>query len=435
MAGFLDRLFGGNNENRNKSSSMHPGDPALVSLFGDQNGNNVTSETAMRSTAVWACVSLLQETIAAFPIHVLKKDDKKKPSKAKNHPLYKILAHSPYSGITSFEYREMMVGAICLKGDFYARILLNGKGEITGLEPIPKFHITPKRKPNGEVYFVWNKGGIGAAKILLDNEVLRIPYKMLDGLNSLSPIETHRRTIGNSLRSSQFQENFYKNAAVPHGAIVSKNTVGVDAANEIRKSWEKRHKGPENFGKVAILDGGMEWQQFGMSMQDAQYIEMNNFEISDIARIFLMPPHKIGDLSRATFSNIESQNISFVVDVILSWVKRIETRFNLYLLSEQDRKAGYYIAFDLKGLLRGDSAARVNFYRTMFYISAMNPNEIRAAEDMSPIDNGENYFVQGATVPTDKLFDDPLESIDPALVEKINEIIDVKLRKTPKESK
>lgn len=140
-----------------------------------------------------------------------------------------------------------------------------------------------------------------------------------------------------------------------------------------------------------------------MTMDDAQYLELQNFSVTDIARIYLVPPHKIGELSKATFSNIEQQSISFIVDTVLRWVRRTEQRYNAYLLSEADRLLGYYIAFDLKGLLRGDSVARSNFYRALFYIGAMNPNEIREAEDMNPYEGGDKYYVQGATTPIDAI--------------------------------
>jgi HK97 family phage portal protein len=427
MAGFLTKMFG-NVERRAAVNPKHPRDPALLSIFGDHSGVTVTPDSAMRVTAVWACVSLLSETLAALPIHVYRRKNQV-AAKAKNHPLYDILVHSPYSGMTSFEWREMMVSNVALRGDFYARIKTSNSGRITGLEPVMPGHILPRRNKSGAVVYDWRPDGVGPARVLFDDEVFRLPYKMLDGIHSMSPIETHRRTIGNAMRSGQFIEKFYKNSATPNGAIISPEPMGEKAAKAIRDSWERRHQGPENFGKVAILDGGLDWKQFGMTMADAQYLEMSEFSIGDIARIYLIPPHKIGELSKATFSNIEQQSISFVVDTLLSWVKRIEGRANAYLLTPADRLAGYYVGLDLKGLLRGDSAARANLYRTLFYVAAMTPNEIRAAEDLNPYEGGDGYFVQGATVPVGQVGADQ-PGIDATIATMIDNVLTEKLAET-----
>lgn len=411
MAGFLASMARSSAEApaaelRDLVNPKHPRDPVLAAIFGDQGATAVTADSAMRVTAVYASVSLIAETLAALPLHVYRRTGEDS-AKAVGHPLYSLLHDMPSPGITSFEWREMLFTHVALRGDAYARIVLDGAGRVVELPPIVPDHIRPERNRLGRVQYRWWPDGTGPARVLFDDEVLRIPHKMLDGLHSLSPIATHRLTIGNALASSKFLESFYRNSAQPKGALVSQEPLDEQAAKAMRESWEKRHQGPENAGRIAIFDGGLKWETIGMTMDDAQYIELQKFSLSDIARIFLVPPHKIGDLSNATFSNIEHQAIEFVVDTILRWVRRAEMRFNAYLLSSAERAAGLYIAFDLKGLLRGDATSRSNFYRALFYIGAMNPNEIRAAEDMNPYDGGEKFFVQGATVPIDQLMSTP----------------------------
>lgn len=410
MAGFLSSIARASvapAEAREKVNPKHPRDPVLASIFGDPDQISVTPETAMKVTAVYACVSLIAETLAGLPKHVYRRerDERGRETSAKftDHPLYPIIHDMPVRGMTSFEWHEAQVSHTALRGDSFARIVLGGDGRVMELPPILPAHIQPFRNERGRIAYRWWPDGVGPMRVLFDDEVLRIPHKMMDGLHSLSPIATHRQTIGNSMLASSYLQSFYRNSAQPKGGLKLPEAINDDAAKTIRESWERRHRGPENAGRIAIFDGGMEWVQIGMNLDDAQYLELQKFGVSDIARIFLVPPHKIGDLSNATFSNIEHQAIEFVVDTILRWVRRIEMRYNAYLLSPSDRAAGVYIAFDLKGLLRGDAKARANFYRALFYIGAMSPNEIRAAEDMNPHQDGDGYYVQGATTPIDAL--------------------------------
>lgn len=404
--GFLSSLASTSaapSELREAVNPAHPRDPVLAQMFGDPSQMAVTPKSAMRVTAVYACVSLIAETLSALPLHVYRRttgdDGRKHRERFTDHPIYRLMHDMPVPGMTSFEWREMSITHTALRGDSFARIVSGKDGRIQQLPPILPDHIQPFRDRAGGVKYRWWPDGQGAARILFDDEVLRVPHKMLDGINSLSPIGTHKMTIGNALASSQFLKSFYANSAQPKGALNIPEPLNDEAAAALRKSWEARHKGPQNAGRIAIFDGGMKWENIGMTMDDAQYLELQKFSVGDIARIFLVPPHKIGEMGAATFSNIEHQAIEFVVDTLLRWVRRIEMRYNSYLLSASDRAAGVYIAFDMKGLLRGDATARANFYRAMFYIGAMNPNQIRESEDMNPYDGGDSYYVQGATVP------------------------------------
>lgn len=380
-----------------KINPKHPRDPVLAEFFNSFLNPAVTPDTAMRVSTVYACVTLIAETLATLPKHVTQLSTNGVTSKLKNHPLYPIVHDMPWQGMTSFEWFETQIGHTALQGDSFARIIATRSGEITALEPLPIGRMQTKRNAASEIIYEYSADS--GLEILLDHEVLRIPYKMFDGTHSLSPIRTHRAAIGNALSSNAYLEKFLANSAQPKGALIIPDSVNSKAAEVLKKDWEERHKGPENAGRIAILDAGMKWEQIGLSMADAQYIDLLKFSVGDIARIFLVPPHKVGEMSGATFSNIEHAAIEFVVDTILHWVRRVEARFNHYTLSAADRAANIRVTIDLKGLLRGDSAARANFYKALFFLGAINPNEIRAREDMNPIDGGEQYFVNAASVP------------------------------------
>ena len=409
MTGILG-LFS-RSEQRGTVNPMHPRDPALAAMFGGGTDSPpVDAASAMRVTAVYASVNLIAETMAALPLHVLRREGST-TAKAKDHPLYKLLHESPSPGVTSFEWRETMFTSTALTGDSYARIVIDGAGRIVELPILPARTVQPFEGPDGRPRFRhWQQGG--GVRVYFDEEILRIPHK-LDGIKSLSPISTHRVTIGNSLSSMRYQQSFLSNMAQPKGALQIEEMITQAAAEKLRDSWEQRHQGAHNAGRIAIFDGGMTWKQIGLSHDDAQYIQSLEFSVSDIARIYGIPPHKIGDLSKATFSNIENQAIDFVAQTMFRWVRRAEERQDLYLLTEADRAAGYYTSYDLKGLLRGDSAARSALYKSLWNIGAMSSNEVRAAEDLNPYDDGDRYFVQGASVPVD-MVDETIKSRGPA---------------------
>jgi len=397
----FDRIF-----SRSRVDVTNPRDPVLAEWFGgsgDDVGASITPESAMRVSAVYACVSLIAETLAALPLHVYR-ERKGETSKAYDHPLYAVLHDMALAGrMTAFEWRESMITHTALRGDSFSRIIQDGAGRITGLEMIHPARVELDQGKDGRPRYIIKKADGTQDAVLLDDEVLRLPFKMLDGVTSMSPIKTHRQTIGLADVSQKYLTRFFQNSAQPKGALKVPTSLSEEAVRRLREAWERRHQGAENAGRIAVFDGGMEWQSIGMSMEDAQYIELQHMSIEDIARIYGVPAHKIGDLRRATFSNIEHQAIAFYQDTILKWCRRIESRMNPYLLTPKERKQGYFIAFDMKGILRGDAAARGRLYQTLFYLGAMSPNEIRGAEDMNPYEGGDRYFVQGAAMPMDKI--------------------------------
>lgn len=406
--GWLSKILG--LERRETVNLGHPRDPVLREWFvgaTTETGEYVSPESALSVTAVYAATSLIAETIAALPLHVYKADSgSASTSKAYEHPLYQIVHDMVRPGLTSFEWREGAAMNVALRGDAMAEIVLDGRGRVVQLNPMPPASVRIMATPSGLPAYEWQRSSRETV-VLRDDQVLRIPFKMLDGLRSTTPVEVHRNTIGMALASRRYLNSFYRNSAQPKGAIKIPSALSDEAVSALRSAWERRHMGPENAGRVAVFDGGIEWAAIGMTMEDAQYVELAGLSVTDVARIFRVPPHKIGDLSKATFSNIEHQAIEFVTDCVLPWCRRFETRMTSYLLSPQDRAAGYYISFDLKGLLRGDAAARGSLYRELFNIGAITANEIRRAEDMNPYADGDTHFVQGALVPVSRAINPP----------------------------
>lgn len=402
---FWDRLF----SKRSSVNPKHPRDPALASIMGfgasTASGASVTPESAMRVAGVYACIRVRALAMAQIPLHLYKTLPNGGLERATDHPLYEILHLRPNMAQTSFEWRESSVAHIDLRGDAYSRILINGAGRVEGLLPLNPDRVWPFASDGRVAYRYFAPDG--TTKIYLDHEILRLPGLSFDPFGrSLSPIELHKNTIGNSLTSTEYQGHLWRNSAVPKGGIKTPATLDDAAVKALRKNWNDRHAGPDNAGQIAIFQGGIEWVDIGMSHDDLQYVELMGMGLSDIARIYGVQPHKIGDLSRSTNNNIEQQALEFVTDVIAPMAQRWEQRMMISLLTPAERKT-YKIAFDLNGLLRGDSAARAALYRVLFACGALKPQDMRRLEglDLLEGDSAEQTYVQINMAPLNQLLE------------------------------
>ena len=381
----------------------HPRDPVLAAWLGAGSmtsaGQSVTPDSARSVAAVYACVRYLAETIASLPFIVWKRTQDGK-ERDPEHPLWTLIHDQPNRRQTSFEWREMMLGHLCLRGNAYSQILSRNDGNVEELLPLHPDRTMPFLAPNGRVAYRYQPQD-GQEKILLDTEVLHLIGWSDDGVKGVSPIELHRETIGRSLAMREYGGRLFANNAAPKGGVRIPTALGPEAATKLRESWEERHKGSQNAGKIAIFDGGMEWVDIGMTNDDAQYIDSLKLDIEEIARIYRVPPHKIGHLERSTNNNIEHQAIEVVTDTLLPIARRVEDRANLRLLSEAGRKT-HFVGLELKGLLRGDATARSNFYRAMFNTAAMSPNDILRAEDLPTYPGGDERYAPLNMVPVSR---------------------------------
>lgn len=393
LSRWIGRAVVGAIEERQTVNTAHPRDPVLRDWFVGGDGVDVTAQNALGVPAVMACVNVLAETMGALPLSIWEIDGEQR-KEAVNHPLYGLFHGRVNPQMTAVEWLEWTVANTALRGDAFSEIHLDGAGRIREL--------TPKRFE--DVQIVTDKGplffrivGEGKPRRVEADAMLRTPWKIqADGV-SLSPIALQRNSFAISMQARKYQEKLLSNNAAPKGAIKVPTSIGDEAAEALIESWRRRHGGPENAGKMAVLDGGLEWQAIGMSNEDAQFVELMQMSVRDVARAFRVQPHKIGDLENATFSNIEHQGIEFLTDTILPWVRRIEARLEGWLLNEMERP-NHAIEFNLRGLLRGDATARSQLYQTLFYAGSISRNEIRRLENLNPVDGGDDFFVQGGTV-------------------------------------
>ena len=375
-------------------------------MGGSSSGNRVTERSAMQMTAVYSCVRILSETLASLPLHVYEVTDTS-TKKATEHMLYTLLHDEPNNEMTSFIFRETLMTHLLLWGNAYAQIIRNGKGEVLGLYPLMPDRMKVDRDEAGNLYYEYyisegdaNSKTKGAVK-LSPSDILHIPGLGFDGLVGYSPIAMAKNAIGMAIATEEYGAAFFANGATPSGILEHPGVVKNPEA--MRESWARGFSGKNNH-KVGILEEGMKYTPISIAPNEAQFLETRKFQINEIARIFRVPPHMVGDLEKSSFSNIEQQSLEFVKYTLDPWVKRFEQAMTRRLLTSDEKKK-YYIKFNVDGLLRGDYQSRMNGYATARQNGWMSANDIRSLENLDLIsdeEGGNLYLVNGNMLPLKK---------------------------------
>jgi HK97 family phage portal protein len=370
-------------------------DPSLWNLAGSQSlsGENVTESTALTYSAVWNAVSLISGTIGALPLHLMqRKGDKKRMADDRN--LYRVMHDQWNPCMTAMAGREALMAHLLTWGNGYAEKVFNGYGEVVELWPITPNRVRLKMEDGNLIYTI----RVGNQDIDLPREkILHIPGLGFDGFIGYSVIAMARKSIGLGMAMETFGALYFGNGTHP-GVIVSHpNQLSSPAHDNLKKSLTEAYSGLGKSHRLLLLEEGMKIEKVGVPPEDSQFLQSRQFQIPEIARWFNLPPHKLKDLTRSSFNNIESEQTSFVIDSLLPWLVRLEQNYNMQLLTPSDKSlSGYgrlYFKHIVEGLLRGDAAARGTFYREMFNIGAMSINEIREKEDLDPVEGGDIHLV------------------------------------------
>ena len=359
----------------------------------------------MQMTAVYSCVRILAEAIAGLPLHLYRYTDSGGKEKATDHPLYLLLHDEPNPEMSSFVFRETLMTHLLLWGNAYAQIIRNGKGEVMALYPLMPNKMSVERDENGQLYYTYTRSAEEAKTaetgrvILLPKDVLHIPGLGFDGLVGYSPIAMAKNAIGLAIATEEYGAKFFANGAAPSGVLEHPGTI--KDPQRVREAWQSQFGGSSNSGKIAVLEEGMKYTPISISPEQAQFLETRKFQINEIARIFRVPPHMVGDLEKSSFSNIEQQSLEFVKYTLDPWVVRWEQSIARSLLSENEKKQ-YFVKFNLEGLLRGDYASRMNGYATARQNGWMSANDIRELENLDRIpaeEGGDLYLINGNMLP------------------------------------
>ena len=366
-------------------------------------GIRVTPEVAMSYDAVYACVTLLAESIAQLPCELYVRGKGNARDKATDHPVYQLIHNQPNSINTPFEYFEYGQGCLGMYGNHYAVKTLNRRGYPESLNHFHPDFVIPLKGKDGLLYYRLLEHN----EVVPANKMLHVRGFSLNGYVGISPIQACKNTIGLGIATQSHAAKMFDRGSTISGVIErpdKREGLDQEAVDKLLESWKQRHAGTQNAHSVALLQEGMTFKPLNMKAEDAQLIQSRGFSVKDVCRIFKVPPHMIQDLEKSSFNNIEHQGLQFVMYTLMSWLKRWEQSLMRDLLLPEERTK-YYIEFNVAGLLRGDTKTRYEAYAIGRQWGWLCVNDIRRLENLPPIDGGDIYLnplnmVEAGTTPT-----------------------------------
>ncbi|MHC1718493.1 MAG: phage portal protein [Acidaminococcaceae bacterium] len=356
----------------------------------DAAGNPISIKKAATLDAVFACIQLYSRTLGALPFGIYEKKGNGR-IRAETHPLDELLHYQPNPNMTASVFQQVMEANLKGWGNAYAWIEFDKDWQVKALWPIPAADVWPYKDPKTKRMFY---------RCMVDNtykvfeawQILHLPGLCFDGLMGKSPIAATAETMGLAFNARRFGVSFFANGARPAGVLEHPGALSEDAIANLRTAFESKYSGSQNTGKVMVLEEGMKYTTISIPPEEAQFLESRKFSVTEIARIFAIPPHMIGDLEHATFSNIEAQDINFSKHSILPDLVVWEQEYNRKLLNDESRKK-YIGKFNMDGLLRGDTKTRYECYAIGKQWGFLSSNDIRGKEDFNPDANGDKYYV------------------------------------------
>jgi HK97 family phage portal protein len=377
----LQRLFRPRAETRTL-----PSVPDQVGIFSTgayhDTGVAVNEMTALAASAVYACVSVISQGIAALPVHVHQRDD---GAKVYDHAVYRLLALEPNEYQTAPAYIETMLVALLLWGNCYSFIERDELGRPIALLPLRADRTRPVRTPAGQLVYMTTVNGHSAT--LSPADVFHVANLSIDGITGLSPIQQAKQAVGLSLALERFAARFFGQGCHA-GGVLTVPSLKSEGMKEFARKFRENYAGPENSWKVAVLENGMTYQPTTVDPEKSQALGQRVHQLREVARIYRVPPHKIGDLERATFSNIEHQALEFVTDCLLPWVRKFEAEAQRKLFLESE-KPTLELKFNLDALLRADVKTRFSAHAIALNSGFATVNEVRARENMPPVKGGD----------------------------------------------
>lgn len=354
----------------------------------------VTATTAMKYTAVFSCIRVLGETFASAPAKLYRKVTDDERESRNDLAVYDILHNAPNEEMAPFNFKEACMIALNTGGNAVCERLVDRRGGLVGLYPYQWQQVKIDRDPETKNLRYKISDGISTKpeKELGRKQVFHVPGMSVDGVIGMSPIEYAANAIRLGRSYEEFGNQMFRNAAIPSGGFSTDGTLNESSFQRLKKEINENYTGMKNTGKPMLLEGGLKFIPFTVKPIDAQLIENKKFQIEDIARIYRVPLHLIQNLDRATNNNIEHQSLEFIMYTMLPWFKRWEENINMQLLTPAERRAGYYVEFDLRGLLRGDMLSRARSYASGRQWGWLSVNDIRKLENMPPIPNGDRYL-------------------------------------------
>lgn len=369
-------------------TQTEPGLNTLNSLNAYSKANLLTNpEVALQCTSILSAVRVIAETIAILPLHVYKRAPEKR-DRHPDHPLYPLLHNSPNTSMSAFTFVETLTAWACLWGNAYAEVV-KVRGKVQALMPLHPSRMVVDRLVTGQVRYRYTEPD-GTMTYYDQTQILHIKWLSNDGIMGLMPVGLGADAIKLARACENTGIAYFSNGARPGVVLETEHSIPPEAQERIREAWERVHKGSSNAGRTAILPNGLKAHELGLSNVDNQFLELRTFQINEVSRIYRIPPHMLGELSRSTFSNIESQGLEFLNNCMTPWIRRWESALYMALFADDPES---FAEFDTRGLLRGDSASRASFFQTTMSLGIYSLNEVRDIENLPPVEGGDTRFI------------------------------------------
>ena len=352
-------------------------------------GINVSVEGSLKVTAVLAGFTILTEDTSSLPMILYRRLERGK-ERATDHPCYTLMHNAPNPEMTSMVYRELQVGHMLGWGNFFAQMLWDERGVVTELWPLNPSRMEIFRADGERRYLYQNDAGKRIA--FRQQDLLHIPAFGFDGIRGYSRISLAKNAVGLAIAAEKYGSRFFANDARPTVVLTSPKPMKPEARKNLRESWNDTYRGAENTGKVAVLEEGLDIKTIGIEPDAAQFLETRQFQVSEIARMFRIPPHMLGDVTNSTSwgTGIEQQELGYLAHTLRPWLVRIEQQLNKDLLLPAERSK-YYFEHLVDALLRTDIQSRMTAYATAIGNGILSPNEAREAENRNPYKGGDTY--------------------------------------------
>lgn len=383
-----------------KRATLANPDAFLSRWFGARetlSGAEVDEDSALTFIPFYTANLILSESVGQLPWGVFRESDTGS-TPARNHPLWEVLHNEANPEMSAIDWRTTAQGHLGTWGNHYSQVIRDGGGRVRQLWPLLPNRMTPERSTdNRHLRYRYRKPG-GQVETFAARDILHIRGQGYDGLIGYSPVSLAREALGLGMAAESFGAAFFGNGASPSGALSHPGTLTPDALKNLKDSFSGEHQGVANARKTLILEEGMSWTAIGLPPGDAQFMELQKFSVTTFARLYRIPPHMMGDLERATFSNIEHQGIDFVVHTLLPWLQRWEQGVRRQLFSGEEKRSGLTTKLNVEGFLRGDTKSRYEAYAVGRQNGWLSVNDILRLEDMNTIGKDGDTRLQPANM-------------------------------------
>ena len=358
-------------------------------------GQTVSQTTAMKVSAVNACVEVLSNSISKLPMFVINKNTKERLQ----HPLNRLLSIRPNEAMAPSVFKKLIETHRLLWGNAYILpIRSNLNARVTELIPLPAGYTVPYIDDNGLLWYVLTLPTTGEQRKFRSWDILHLKAYSEDGITGISILSRAAEVINTSKAAQTYENKLYSQSAKPSGVLKVASKLDKKAKDKIRQEWDRIHSGVDKSFRIAVLDLGMEYQQIGMTQRDAQFVESKTVTVEDIARFFGVPLYKI-NAGKQSYSSNEQNSIEYVVNTLHPIVEQYEEEFTYKLLFNTEIERGLEIKANMNAELRGDFASRGAWYKNMREVGAFSVNDILALEDMPPVEGGDTRLASLNYVP------------------------------------